>query len=415
MVKRPEILAIIPARGGSKGIPGKNIKDFAGFPLIAYSIMAGLGADLVTRVVVSTDDEQIADISRQWGAETPFLRPTELAQDDTPDLPVAKHCLDWLGEQEGYFPQAVVWLRPTSPIRPRECVDRAIRMLMDHPEADSVRGVVPAGQNPFKMWILDERTQKMLPLLTIDGIAEPYNAPRQALPDVYWQTGHIDAIWVKTIQEKCSMTGDVILPLMIDPRYTVDLDLPSDWLQAERVVNQNAQSLALVDPANQRRQLPAEIKLLVLDFDGVLTDNRVWVNAKGEEMVAANRSDSLGLETLRDQTGIEVMVLSKETNPVVKARCDKLRLPVLQAVQDKPGALQQVLKEKDIHPSQVVFMGNDTNDLPVFPMVGFSAAPADAHPNVARGADLVLSKPGGKGAVRELCDMIVAHLMTKTG
>lgn len=414
MVKSREILAIIPARGGSKGIPGKNIKDFAGFPLIAYSILAGLQSDLVTRVIVSTDDETIASIARQYGAEVPFLRPDQLAQDDTPDLPVAKHCLDWLAEHEAYHPDVVVWLRPTSPIRPRDCVERAIRLLLDHPEADSVRGVVPAGQNPFKMWTIDEGTQKMLPLLSVDGIEEPFNAPRQALPDVYWQTGHIDAIWTKTIQDKCSMTGDVILPLMIDPRYTVDLDLPSDWNQAERVVYEGARHLDMVDPANQRRRLPEEIKLVVLDFDGVMTDNRVWVNEHGQEMVAANRSDSLGLENLRKQTGIEMLVLSKETNPVVKARCDKLGLPVLQAVEDKAAAIQQVLAEKRIQPSQVIFMGNDTNDLPVFPLVGFSAVPADAHPEVARRADLVMSMPGGKGAVRELCDMIMSRLNAVT-
>ena len=410
MVRDREVLAIIPARGGSKGIPGKNIKDFAGFPLIAYSIIAGHQSEAVTRVIVSTDDEYIAEIARQFGAETPFLRPEEFSQDDTLDLPVARHCLDWLAEHENYAPEIVVWLRPTSPIRPQDCVDSAVRLLLDHPMADSVRGVVPAGQNPFKMWTIDNKTQKMIPLLDVEDIAEPYNAPRQTLPDVYWQTGHIDVLWTKTLLEKNSMTGDFILPLMIDPRFTVDLDLPSDWHAAEQVVLNNARGLEIVDPANQRRQLPEEIKLLVLDFDGVLTDNRVWVSEHGHEMVAANRSDSLGLEVLRERTGIEVMVLSRETNPVVSARCKKMKLPVLQAVRDKATAIQQVLAEKGLTPLQVVFMGNDINDLPVFPEVGFSVAPADAHPVVLRQADRVLSTPGGKGAVRELCDMILSHL-----
>lgn len=410
MVKFQEVLAIIPARGGSKGIPGKNIKAFAGYPLIAYSIAAGLRSDLVSRVIVSTDDEDIAKVARQWGAEVPFLRPEALAQDDTPDIPVALHGLDWLGEHESYHPDVVVWLRPTSPIRPRDCVDRSIRLLLAHPEADSVRGVVPAGQNPFKMWTIDENSQQMMPLLNVEGIPEPYNAPRQALPNTYWQTGHIDALWTKTLLEKNSMTGAIILPLMIDPRYTVDLDLPVDWKNAEWVLQRDAQDLDMVDPANQRRHLPQDIRLIVLDFDGVMTDNRVWVSESGQEMVAANRSDSLGLETLREQTEIEAMVLSRETNPVVKARCDKLGLPMLQAVLDKAQAIQQVLAEKGLVPEQVVFMGNDINDLPVFPEVGFALAPADAHQAVIRQADLVLSKPGGKGAVRELCDLILSRL-----
>lgn len=410
MVSDRGVLAIIPARGGSKGIPGKNIKEFSGFPLIAYSIVAGLRSDLVNRVVVSTDDEEIASISRHWGAEVPFLRPEALAQDDTPDTPVAQHCLDWLAEQESYYPEAVVWLRPTSPIRQRDCVDRAIRLLFEHPESDSVRGVVPAGQNPFKMWKIDENSQRMIPLLGVEGLTEPYNAPRQALPNVYWQTGHIDALWSKTVLEKGSMTGDVILPLMIDPRYTVDLDLPSDWKNAEWILQRDAQYMDIVDPANLRRHLPKDIRLIVLDFDGVMTDNRVWVSEQGQEMVAANRSDSLGLETLMEKTGIEVMVLSRETNPVVKARCDKLGLPMLQAVLDKARAIQQVLADKKLNPSQVIFMGNDINDLPVFPEVGCALAPADAHQAVIRQADLVLSKSGGKGAVRELCDMILSRL-----
>src|SRR5512140_3943973 len=113
-----DTLAIIPARGGSKGIPRKNIRDVAGYPLIAYSIAAGLQARTVTRVIVSTDDEEIAAVAREWGAETPFLRPAEFAQDKTTDLPVFEHALKWLEEVEGYHPDVIVQLRPTSPIRP---------------------------------------------------------------------------------------------------------------------------------------------------------------------------------------------------------------------------------------------------------------------------------------------------------
>ena len=407
MVKRQEVLAVIPARGGSKGIPRKNIKDFAGFPLIAYSIAAAKQSNLVTRVIVSTDDEEISEIARQWGAETPFLRPEEFARDNTLDLPVMQHCLTWLSENEGYHPDIVLWLRPTSPIRPIHCLDDAIQTLLDHPEADSIRGVIPAGQNPFKMWTVDSRSGELQPLLKVEGIKEPYNAPRQILPDAYWQTGHIDAIWAKTILEKQSMTGNVIFPLMIDPRYTVDIDIASDWESAERLLSDD--SLEVVTPGPKRRKLPEKISLIVLDFDGVLTDDRVWVNAKGEELVAASRADGLGLERLRNETAIEVMVLSRETNLVVKARCEKLKLPVLQAVQDKREAIRRVLAEKDIPAGEVLFVGNDITDLVVFPEVGFAVAPVDAHHDVIRKADLVLSKKGGKGAVRELCDMILSR------
>src|SRR4026208_23316 len=147
-----EILALIPARGGSKGIPRKNIRNFAGYPLIAWSIAAAKQAACVTRIIVSTDDEEIAAVARQFGAETPFLRPSEFAQDNTTDLPVFEHAIQWLETNENYQPEVVIQLRPTSPVRPKDCVDRAVHILLEHADADCVRGVVPAGQNPHKMW-----------------------------------------------------------------------------------------------------------------------------------------------------------------------------------------------------------------------------------------------------------------------
>jgi N-acylneuraminate cytidylyltransferase len=397
-----EVLAIIPARGGSKSIPRKNIRLFAGHPLIAYSIAAGLSAKIVTRTIVSTDDEQIAEVSRAYGAETPFLRPAEFAQDNTTDLPVFQHALGWLREHEGYQPEIVVQLRPTSPIRPSGCVDEAIQLLLDHPEADSVRGVVPSGQNPFKMWRVDEQG-RMVPLLSVPGIDEPFNAPRQALPQTYWQTGHIDAICTATINEQASLSGKTILPLFIDPRYTVDIDTLRDWQRAEWLVAQG--DLDMVSPGPGKRPLPVKVELVIFDFDGVMTDDRVWVNQDGIEMVAASRRDGLGIAMLR-KAGISAIVLSTETNPVVAARCRKLNLPLLQGIEDKAATLRQLLEERKLKTQNVVYLGNDVNDLPCFPMVGCAVATADAHPEVCRHADLVLTSKGGFGAVRELCERI---------
>lgn len=405
MVATPQVLALIPARGGSKGIPRKNIRPFAGHPLIAYSIAAGLQAETVTRVIVSTDDAQIAEVARQYGAEVPFLRPPELAQDETTDLPVFEHALRWLAEHEGFKPDIVVQLRPTSPVRPRGLVDEAVHLLLAHPEADSVRGVVPAGQNPYKMWRIDPQSGRMRPLLTLEGIAEPYNAPRQSLPPVFWQTGHIDVIRAQTILEKHSMSGQTILPIKIDPRYTVDIDTINDWQRAEWLVYFGG--LDMVEP-RQRRHLPQQVALVVFDFDGVMTDNRVWVDGEGHEFVAAYRSDSIGIQALM-RAGIQTLVLSAETNPVVEARCQKIGMPFLQGIRDKATALKQVLAERNLDPQQVIYMGNDTNDLPCFPLVGCAVAPADAQPQVLRAADLILSRPGGHGAVRELCDLLLSR------
>jgi N-acylneuraminate cytidylyltransferase len=401
------ILALIPARGGSKSIPHKNIRLFAGHPLIAYSIAAGLQARLVTRTIVSTDDDEIARIARQYGAETPFLRPADLALDNTTDFPVFTHALKWLQEHEGYQPDIVVQLRPTSPIRPPDCVDNAVQILIDHPEADSVRGIVPSGQNPFKMWRLDE-SGRMTPLLTVPGIGEPFNAPRQALPPTYWQTGHIDAIRVSTIFQKNSLSGDIIFPLHIDPRYTVDIDTLRDWQRAEWLIAQG--DMPVVIPGRHKRTLPKQVELVVFDFDGVMTDDRVWVDQDGRESVAANRRDGLGIAALR-KAGIPMVVLSTEPNPVVAARCRKLELMVIQGLSDKSVALRALLEERQLDPSHVIYLGNDVNDLPCFPLVGCAVAVADSHPAVLFQADLVLTQNGGRGAVRELCDRIMESIM----
>lgn len=405
MVASRKVLAIVPARGGSKSIPRKNIRPLAGHPLLAYSIAAGLQAKLVDRVVVSTEDGEIAEVARRYGAEVPFQRPVELAADETPDLPVFEHALAWLAAHEGYQPDIVVQLRPTAPLRPPDCVDRAIRILNEDPGADSVRGVVPAGQNPYKMWRIGD-DGRMQPLLR-DGFHEPYNMPRQALPKTYWQTGHIDAIRTTTILEKHSMSGDTILPLPLDPDYAVDIDTPRDWERAEAVLR--AGQLPVVRPGRAPRPLPDRIELVVLDFDGVLTDNRVWVDGEGREAVAAHRGDGLGLAQLRSH-GIEVVVLSTETDPVVAARCRKMGVPAVQGVEEKGEALRELLARRGTHPSRVVYLGNDVNDVPCFGIVGCAVVVADAHPAAAAEADWHLRTPGGQGAVRELCDRILQHL-----
>ena len=402
-----EVLAIIPARGGSKGIPRKNIRNFAGYPLIAWSIAAAKQSESVTRVIVSTDDEEIAAVGREWGAETPFLRPAELAQDNSTDLPLFEHALKWLAENENYRPDVLIQLRPTSPIRPRGLLDDAIKILLDHNDADCVRGVVPAGQNPHKMWRFDNANQPMRPLLTVEGIAEPYNAPRQILPPVYWQTGHIDAIRTSTIHNKHSLTGDVIYPLVIDSKYTVDIDNLSDWAKYESLVYSG---LEMVSPGASRRPMPASVKMIITDFDGVITDGRVWVDENGHETVAASKSDSMRIRQMRER-GIEVMILSSEVNPVVAARAKKMGIEAIHgfSLSEKGEVLKKFLAEKNLDAAEVVFLGNDFNDLPCFEVAGWAVAVADAYPEVLRAADYVLKTDGGFGALRELCDLILQN------
>jgi N-acylneuraminate cytidylyltransferase len=283
-------------------------------------------------------------------------------------------------------------------------VDEAIQLMVADPAVDSVRGVVPSGQNPHKMWWVDADSGLMKGLLSVEGIAEPYNAPRQKLPDTFWQTGHIDVIRPKVILEHHSMSGERIKPIFINPDFTVDLDKPADWQRAEWLVWYGG--LEMVIPGNKRRPLPDKVDLVVFDFDGVMTNNWVTVDQNGIEAVTANRGDGMGIGLLHKR-GIKTLVLSTEINPVVTARCKKLMMPVIQGVADKPEVLKEYMHNNQIDPQQVVYVGNDINDVPCFPVVACAVAVADAHYSALSQADLILTRKGGEGAVRELCDLLL--------
>ena len=221
----PRILALIPARSGSKSIPDKNIRPLAGKPLMAHSIEQARASRLIQRTIVSTDSPRYAEIARDYGAEAPFLRPARLAGDHSTDLEVFRHALDWLEEHQGYRPQVLVHLRPTYPLRRVEEIDRAIALLLEHPEADSVRSVAPARHTPFKMWFRD--SQGMLTPVLPQPIPEAWNQPRQLLPPVYFQNACIDVVCARVIKEQGSMTGRRILGLVMD--HCLDIDHEADF------------------------------------------------------------------------------------------------------------------------------------------------------------------------------------------
>jgi N-acylneuraminate cytidylyltransferase len=231
-----EVLAIIPARGGSKGLPDKNILPLNGHPLIAYSIVAGLKTPKISRVICSTDSNKIAEIARKYGAETPFIRPSEFAQDYSTDFEVFSHALEWLAINEKYVPDIVVQLRPTSPIRFTTDIEKAIESLVSFPEIDSVRAVSEPLTTPYKMWRMNKK-EILQPLLNLDNNNEPYNSPRQELPEIWAQTGTLEVIKTSTIKFKKSMTGDNILGLKIDAETYIDIDTINSFSLAEIVMN----------------------------------------------------------------------------------------------------------------------------------------------------------------------------------
>ncbi len=233
-----KILAIIPARGGSKGLKNKNILPLLGHPLIAYSIKAGLDAGNINRVIVSTDSVEIASVAQRYGAEVPFLRPARFAQDRSTDMEVFIHALDWLEQNENYVPDIVVQLRPTSPVRFAPEIDLCIDKLINS-NADSLRIVTPAPCTPYKMWSINENNGMMEPILKLNNISEPFNEPRQKLPKVYWQVGTLDVIKTATITEKKSLSGEMILSHIISNELSVDIDDLTGFKKAEEVILNN--------------------------------------------------------------------------------------------------------------------------------------------------------------------------------
>lgn len=213
------VLAVIPARAGSKSIPDKNIRPFGGKPLLAHSIEQALAARLVDRVIVSTDSAHYAAIARQYGAETPFLRPPELAADTSTDLEVFQHALEWLEHNESYRPEIVVHLRPTYPNRTPADIDRVVEILLQDRSLDSVRTVAPAPANPFKMWTRNP-DGTLAPV--VDRGDEAYNLPRQGLPRVFLQNACIDAVRVRVIREQRSMTGRRIFGYVMEECLDID-------------------------------------------------------------------------------------------------------------------------------------------------------------------------------------------------
>lgn len=233
MEKRPLVYALIPARGGSKRVPGKNIKLLCGKPLLAWSVDEAKKSRFISKIIVSTDDSEIADVAKHSGAEVPFLRPKEIAGDMTPDLPVFEHVLKWCRDSGQPMPDILVHLRATGPLRTVADIDKGIELLIQHPEYDSVRAVIPTPLHPLKTYRLEGDTLQSYIPDTVSGMKEPYNQPVQALPKAYAAVGYFSAIWSKTILQKQSMTGERMLGYVVSADNATDIDTPLDFLVAE--------------------------------------------------------------------------------------------------------------------------------------------------------------------------------------
>jgi YrbI family 3-deoxy-D-manno-octulosonate 8-phosphate phosphatase len=388
MVETPEVLVLIPAWSDQ----GQLSTNLASHPLVEYTLAAAAQMLSSTKVVLLTQgplnsNDALSQIARNWWAS---LMPVA----NQAPLDFSSGCLSLRDLTQtaairlNFQPGVVLWLDPWFPLRPKHLLEQAASLVSAHlgRNAQSVTALNPASAD---LWTMNEQGQ-------LGVFPNP--------PMLYAQTGHVFAtsyITLRSSEEKLPAGFD---PLVVDSSLSPDLRQPSGWQWADWTL-QSAR-LDLVYPHHTPRPLPVKTSLLVMDFDGVLTDNRVWVDEQGHEQISAYRSDSLGLIYLR-QTGVDAIVISMETNPVVAARCRKMKIPALQGINDKATSLSHYLEERHIDPATVVYLGNDMNDVPCFPLVGCAVVVSDAQPGALRQADLVLTRRGGHGAVRELCDRLI--------
>lgn len=386
----PIAVAIIPARGGSKGVPRKNVLPVGGVPLVVRAIRAAQAATRVDRVIVSTDDAEIAEISRAAGAEV-IARPADLAGDRASSESALLHAIHTI-EADGAHVRTVVFLQATSPFIPADGIDAGIALV----ESGAFDSAFSAFETYGFLWA---RTDG-------DDTARAVNHSAAARPRRQDREPHFQETGAFYVMDAAGFrraghrffgrVGIVEVP----EASAIEIDDAAQLRIAGALAPLFARDEAL------------EVAALVTDFDGVHTDDTAIIDADGGERARVSRSDGMGVALLR-RTGIPMLILSTETNAVVAARARKLQVPVLHGVADKAAALRDWSDTVGVPLDRVAYLGNDVNDLAAMRLVGWPIAVADAHPDVRAAARIVLQRRGGDGAVRELIDRVLAaHTMT---
>ncbi|UNZ17663.1 acylneuraminate cytidylyltransferase [Streptomyces sp. 891-h] len=419
MSPAPAVLAVIPARGGSKGVAAKNLAPVAGVPLVARAARECLAARNVTDVVVSTDDTAIAEAARSAGAEV-VERPADIAGDLATSEAAVLHAMDVYEKRHRRPLQTVLLVQCTSPFLVREDVERVAAAVIDD-GADSALTVAPfhgfvwrdgaaAGEGAVEGAAGAAAAGGAGAGAGAGAAHSAYGVNhdravrprRQDRPEDLLETGAAYAMDAMGFRESGHRFFGRTAVVRTDPARVLEIDDPHDLDRAR----------ALAPLLDAHRDGPGalptrdDVDAVVLDFDGTQTDDRVYIDAEGRETVAVHRGDGLGIAALR-RSGLEVLILSTETNPVVAARAAKLKLPVLHGIDRKDLALKQWCEEKGIAPERVLYAGNDANDLPCFALAGWPVAVADAHDVVRAAARAVTTRGGGAGAVREIAGWLV--------
>ncbi|MFT4280069.1 cytidylyltransferase domain-containing protein [Microbacterium sp.] len=383
-VNAPAVVAIIPARGGSTGVPRKNVLPVGGVPLIARAVAAARAAVRVDRVVVTTDDAEIARVAAEAGADI-VDRPAELAGATATSESALLHALDVL-DGRGVTTGTVVFLQATSPFIDPAGIDEAVSLVVD----EGFDAVFSAYETYGFLWRRAE--DGAAAALNHDASVRPRRQDREPH---YFETGAFyafDAAGFRAARHRFFGRVGIV---EVSERTAVEIDDPHQLGIARALATH-------LDPA----PTAIDVDAVVTDFDGVHTDDTALIDRDGGEHVRVSRSDGMGVARLR-RAGIPVLILSTETHPVVRARADKLRVEVLQAVDDKAAVITAWAHERGLPLSRIAYLGNDVNDLPAMALVGWPVAVADAQPEVRSAARAVLQRGGGQGAVRELAERVL--------
>lgn len=382
---RGETVAVIPARGGSKGVPGKNLLRVGGMPLVARAVSAASETAGVDRVVVTTDDDEIAGVAAEYGAEI-VRRPAAISGDTATSESALLHALDELAAR-GVAVGTLVFLQATSPFIDPDALAGAVRTVRAG-EADCA---FSAAETYGFLWEAARGGAR--------GVNhDPAHRPRrQDRAPHHMETGAFYVMDAGGFRAAGHRFFGRVAVARVPERTAIEIDT-AEQLDAARVL------AALTAPS---RHAALDVDAVVTDFDGVHTDDSALVSADGTEQVRVTRADGMGVRMLRE-AGVPFLILSTETNAVVTARAHKLRVDVLQAQDDKAGALRAWAAEQGVPLDRIAYLGNDVNDLPALELVGWPVAVADAHPLVRSAARTVLARDGGHGAVRELAERVLS-------
>jgi len=402
---QPDVLVVIPARGGSKGVPGKNLAPVGGEPLVTRAVRASVRAHRTTRVVVSTDDVGIMTAAGAAGAQV-VRRPADIAGDTSSSESAVLHVLDELARAEVPDPEVVVLVQCTSPFLTPEEIDGVVAAVLD----DGADSALTAAPFHGFLWRTDGAGHGSGPSGHGVNHDHAHRPRRQDRPEDLLETGAAYAMRTDGFRAAGHRFFGSVALVRTDPARVLEIDEPDDLARARALAPLfTAPAAAATDPdlaAPVRLPGREDIDAVVLDFDGTQTDDRVWIDADGRETVAVHRGDGLGVARLV-RAGLTVLILSTEANPVVSTRARKLNVPVLQGIARKDQALALWAETHSIDLRRVLYLGNDVNDLSCFSLVGWPTAVADAQPEVLDRARSVTERRGGHGAVREIASWLL--------